>query len=80
MHSNGYILALYTNRQGNKVTIRQYGTAIHVEVAATQQTSLRALSAQCKAARKRYNQRQQALVSQSGTHGPNHESLTNVYA
>jgi hypothetical protein len=80
MHTNGYILALYTNRQGNKVTIRQYGESIHVEVAATHKnSSLRALSAQCAAARKRYDA-SKVRVSSGGSSGPNHEAVTNVYA
>lgn len=78
------VLARYTNRQGNNVTIREYYggsiySSLHVEVAATQQTSLRALSAQCAAARKRFAAGK-VLVSQGGSSGPSGESLTNVYS
>jgi hypothetical protein len=81
------VLATYTNRQGNTVTIRQYGeySSLHVEVAATRgSTTLRALSAQCKAARAKCEKEHKVhtfgMVSQGGSSSPERESLTNVYA
>lgn len=81
------LVAQYVNRQGNTVSIHEDDHVVSVEVKGeygSRATSLRALSAQCRAARQQYEKAsgtsRSALVSQGGFCGATTTSLNNVYA